>query len=215
MELIELRESDLEQFLDRLWLPAQREMAAPSAHTLIDDIRADGRSHRRSRLSEDDTVTYLARQEGDLVGYVSVEQTMPPPIFQQTQYYHVGELFVREPARGRGIGTELLETVERWAVENDCTLVKLNVDSGNEPARGLYKEIGVYINAQWNTVVPLSSSSTRPKAQIRTFERLSSNSNTAPTPRASGAGTVTTATTSHRKRRPNVPCTTSYVRIRS
>ncbi len=146
MELTELRESDLEQFLDRLWLPAQREMATLGAHTLADDIRADGRSHRRSRLSEDDTVTYLARQEGALVGYVSAEQTTPPPLFQQTSYCHVDELFVREPARGRGIGTELLETVERWAAENDCTLMKLNVDSGNEPARALYEQAGYEVS---------------------------------------------------------------------
>jgi len=142
MELTELRESGVEQFIDRLWLPAQREMAALGAHTLADEIRVNGRSHRRSRLSKENTVTYLARREGNLAGYVSAEHTTPPPIFQQTRECHVSELFVRESARGRGIGTKLLETVERWAVEHNCTLTKLNVDSGNEPARALYEQAG-------------------------------------------------------------------------
>jgi len=146
MELTELRGSDLEQFLDRLWLPAQREMAALGAHTLADDIRANGRSHRRSRLSMDATVTYLARREGDLTGYVSAEHTTPPPIFQQTRECHVSELFVRESARGRDIGTALLETAERWGVENDCARMKLNVDRGNEPARALYERAGYEVS---------------------------------------------------------------------
>ncbi len=86
----------------------------------------------------------------------------------------------------------------------------------------------VYVKTQWNTVVPPSSNSILPKEPTHPFERPSSSSNTAPTPRANGAGTgavrfrrnlaanqkraaflvTTTATTSPQKPKPNAPSPT-------
>jgi len=57
--------------------------------------------------------------------------------------------------------------------------------------------------------VPPSSNSTRPKEPMPPFERRSSSSNAAPTPRAGGAGTATTAITSPLKPKPNALCMTN------
>ncbi|WP_227379814.1 hypothetical protein [Haladaptatus halobius] len=73
--------------IDDLWLPAQREMAAVSEYTLIDDIRETGLTYRHSRLSDDDSITYLACRDHHFIGYVGAEVQTPPPIFQQVRVY--------------------------------------------------------------------------------------------------------------------------------
>lgn len=83
MEVSPFQEDEVTHFIDELWVPAQREMAAVSRHTLADDIRQDGIVHCHSRLSDDESITHLARGENRLLGYVAAEVQTPPPIFQQ------------------------------------------------------------------------------------------------------------------------------------
>jgi ribosomal protein S18 acetylase RimI-like enzyme len=142
MEISPLQADDLEAFVDELWLPAQREMAAVSEHTIADDIRDDGLSYRRSRLANDEAVTFLARDGAELLGYVAAEVQTPPPVLQQVRECHVSELYVREDARRQGLGAALLERIETWAATQECEWVDLNVDAENHPARELYEAEG-------------------------------------------------------------------------
>jgi len=139
MEIGPLQEDTIESFIDELWIPAQHAMASVSEHTLVDDIRRDGLVHRRSRLSDDESITYLAHRENGLVGYVSAEVRTPPPIFQQVRECHINELFVRKDARRHGIAAELLSTIEEWGRANDCQRLDLNIDAKNRPAIALYE----------------------------------------------------------------------------
>ncbi|PSP20140.1 hypothetical protein BRC62_00675 [Halobacteriales archaeon QH_10_67_13] len=143
MELARLTAAELEAFLDELWVPAQREMAALGVHTLQDDdtVRVEGKRHLRARIDDERSLVCVAREEG-LLGYAAAELQMPPPIFEQRQACHVNELFVRESARRRGVGTRLLEAVEAWAADNDCDRLTLTVDADNRPARELYAAAG-------------------------------------------------------------------------
>ena len=143
MELARLTVAELEAFLDELWVPAQREMAALGAHTLRDDktVRVEGETHLQARIDDEQSLVCVAREE-ELLGYAAAELETPPPIFEQRRACHVNELFVRESARRRGVGTRLLETVEAWAANNDCNRLTLTVDADNRPARELYATAG-------------------------------------------------------------------------
>lgn len=149
MEVRPLREHEVEHFIDELWIPAQREMAAVSTYTLTEDIRQAGLDYRRSRLSDNDFITFLASREKELVGYVTAEVQTPPPIFQQVRECHINELFVREDARRQGIAIELLDTIEEWGRANDCKWLDLNVDAENQPAKTLY-EVKGYDSKRYN-----------------------------------------------------------------
>lgn len=144
MEVEPLRPGELESFVDELWVPAQREMAALSEYTLADAeaVRRNGLEHRRARLAEDDRVTYVARGEAFL-GYASAEVGTPPPIFRQERECHVGELYVREGARRAGVASALLDRVEEWARRRNCVRLGLNVDVENRAARALYEQRGL------------------------------------------------------------------------
>lgn len=63
------------------------------------------------------------------------------------------DLFVREPFRGRGIGTALLAAVARIAVEELCYGIHWEVLDWNEKAIALYKALGAEFRDQWRPVL--------------------------------------------------------------
>ncbi|GAA0300745.1 GNAT family N-acetyltransferase [Halarchaeum salinum] len=146
MEIVRLREAELEAFLTELWLPAKREMAATMTGYELDerdDVRETGRSHYRSRLADDETATYVGREDGALVGYVSAELRGPAPIFEAVRECHVSDLYVDPDTRRRGAGRALLEAAEEWGRLHDCAHLDLNVDADNEGALALYEAAGL------------------------------------------------------------------------
>lgn len=145
MEIGPLQEDEIGSFIDNLWISAQHERAAASDYTLVSDIRKKGLTYPRSRLSDDDAVTYLARRGPHLIGYVAAEVQSPPPIFQQVRECHINELFVRKKDRRQGVASELLDTVEDWGLSHGCERFDLNVDKENRAAKELYEMKGYNI----------------------------------------------------------------------
>lgn len=52
------------------------------------------------------------------------------------------DLFVREAARGDGVGRALVEAVLARARERGCVRIELDVNEANEPAVALYESVG-------------------------------------------------------------------------
>jgi GNAT superfamily N-acetyltransferase len=63
------------------------------------------------------------------------------------------DLFVREAFRGRGIGTSLLATVARIAIEEQCYGIHWEVLDWNEKAIAVYKALGAEFRDQWRPVM--------------------------------------------------------------
>ncbi len=61
---------------------------------------------------------------------------------------HVEDLFVREAARGLGLGRRLLAAVARIAMERGCRRLDLAVLDWN-PARKLYEHLGFTPQSRW------------------------------------------------------------------
>lgn len=61
---------------------------------------------------------------------------------------YIEDLFVRERARGRGLGRRLLAAVAALAVERGCLRIDLNVLDWN-PTRAFYHRIGVAHLSGW------------------------------------------------------------------
>ena len=62
---------------------------------------------------------------------------------------YLEELYVRDSARGRGIGKALLVRLARIARANDCARVEWSVLDWNEPAIGFYKSLGAAPMDAW------------------------------------------------------------------
>jgi len=74
--------------------------------------------------------------------YVGAGQLFPGS--PQTHFHHVAELgvWVLQPYRRRGIGTQLMAEMLEWARQQAIEKIVLNVFSNNTPAIGLYHKFG-------------------------------------------------------------------------
>lgn len=55
----------------------------------------------------------------------------------------IEELVVDPPARGIGVGSEMLAEVRRWAVEHDCLALESQVLPGNRAAKNFFERLGM------------------------------------------------------------------------
>jgi GNAT superfamily N-acetyltransferase len=79
--------------------------------------------------------------DGKIVGYGSVHWV--PYLFLQGPEGYVSELFVRESARGQGIGRELLKTIETEAKTRGCVRLSLiNLRNRESYMRQFYVKAG-------------------------------------------------------------------------
>ena len=62
--------------------------------------------------------------------------------FKGRPVLNIHDFAVTGAARGRGVGMAMLEQVEDIARKRDCCKVSLEVLSGNEPAKALYRKFG-------------------------------------------------------------------------
>ena len=90
--------------------------------------------------ADDSHCVYVARAAGEAVlGYVSVHWL--PYLLHKGPDGYISELFIRESARGQGIGARLLETVEAEALRRGCTrLMLLNFRQRESYQRAFYSK---------------------------------------------------------------------------
>lgn len=88
-----------------------------------------------------DHSTYVAEIEGRVVGYVAVHWV--PYFLLPGPEGYISELFIRKEARGRGIGTQLLEVVKQEARSRGCSRLLLENRRDRESyQRGFYRKRG-------------------------------------------------------------------------
>ncbi|MFM5917831.1 MAG: N-acetyltransferase family protein [Novosphingobium sp.] len=65
---------------------------------------------------------------------------------------YLEDLYVREAARGSGLGKALLSHLAALAVERDCARLEWSVLDWNEPAIGFYKALGARLMDEWTVM---------------------------------------------------------------
>ena len=136
-----------------------REARQNDAAALVALMHANGWFTRMESETQEETLTYLSRQldlciagtshslyvacdaEQALVGYVAAHWL--PCLFLTGPEGFVSELFVDAAARGRGLGTRLLATIEKEARQRGCSRLQLiNFRSRESYQRGFYGRLG-------------------------------------------------------------------------
>ena len=100
------------------------------------------RSHIEQCCADNSHSAFAAQlPDGKIVGYGSVHWL--PYLFLQGPEGYVSELFVRESARGQGIGRELLKTIETEAKTRGCVRLSLiNLRNRESYMRQFYVKAG-------------------------------------------------------------------------
>ena len=65
---------------------------------------------------------------------------------------YLEDLYVRESARGSGLGKALLSHLAALAVERDCARLEWSVLDWNAPAIGFYKALGARFMDEWTVM---------------------------------------------------------------
>ncbi len=82
----------------------------------------------------------VAEVDGELVGYAFFHDSYNPRVAGPEVWLH--DVFVREPARSRGVGRRLMAAVARATVERGATALSWGVLSSNRRARAFYTDLG-------------------------------------------------------------------------
>jgi len=92
-------------------------------------------------VEKDDHLILVAEEKEELTGYASVH--FMPYLFMGGAEGYVGELFVKTPWRGKGIGGELLRGAVNKSKERGCCRIRLiNIRSRESYRRGFYSKQG-------------------------------------------------------------------------
>jgi GNAT superfamily N-acetyltransferase len=90
----------------------------------IDDAARRVKTHLEQCLADNSHFVFVAQSDdGEIIGYVSVHWL--PYLFMRGPEGYVSELFVRDAARGQGIGKRLLQAVEAEARSRGCSRLAL------------------------------------------------------------------------------------------
>jgi ribosomal protein S18 acetylase RimI-like enzyme len=91
------------------------------------------------------TLIWLAELEGRLIGQVFVQLMNDHPDHDQLMRAYVYSFRVRAPYRRSGLGTMMMDFVEKDLAARGYNLVTLNVAQDNPDARRLYERLGYQV----------------------------------------------------------------------
>lgn len=107
-------------------------------------FKADGSTLKQrleALITEDDALLLVAEMNGQVVGYIHGE-IVTYLLFAGREML-VSELFVKEKARGAGVGKALLGAIEAQAVQRKCFRISvLNSRERESYKRGFYPSLG-------------------------------------------------------------------------
>lgn len=139
----------------RAALPADRQALLEQYQGL--NIWEDGISHDRrtdlpaaiesleaaeARVARTGGHILVAERDGRVIGHLFLTFEESAPFHRIRPYAYVMELFVRESARGQGIGTALLREAEAIARASGFRRLLISVLSGNDGAERNYRRFG-------------------------------------------------------------------------
>jgi len=114
-------------------------------HVLVEKYRAFYKqpenektlSYLEQRLKNDQAVVFIARVDGEAVGFTLLYPTFST--VSLSDIWLLNDLYVDESARGKGIANQLMDVAEAAAKTEGATRVFLRTANDNLPAQSLYE----------------------------------------------------------------------------
>ncbi|MBL3641454.1 GNAT family N-acetyltransferase [Bacillus sp. RHFB] len=101
---------------------------------------ARAREFLRERLTNGESVVFMAFDEGNPIGFVQLYPSYSSVSMMRS--WVLNDLFVKESARKKGFGEELLNAAIAFARETGAKGVSLETGKDNVKAQRLYEKIG-------------------------------------------------------------------------
>jgi len=142
MEIREAKQLDLESL--SLLFHAYRHL---SVSLPIASPIQDSKDWLIERFNSKEAIFLIAIDDGNLLGFATLYQGFSS--ISLRKYWALNDLYVRDESRGQGIGSKLLDAVDRYAITTNAKGVELEVSIGNKSAQQLYEQFGYEENTQY------------------------------------------------------------------
>jgi len=96
------------------------------------------------RIRARNAAVFVAELNEKIIGHVIVFVDKLPPIYVHDKQGYIGEIFVEEKYRGKGVGCELLSAAQKWAKKKGLFSLGLMVCNKNEAAISAYCKFGFF-----------------------------------------------------------------------
>ncbi len=94
----------------------------------------------KEKLDKDSSI-FVKTIDNNVVAYIFLEIRFGISFNKEIKYLYIDDLCVDKKYQNKGIGQELIEYAKRFAEENNCHQILLNVWENN-PAYEFYKKMG-------------------------------------------------------------------------
>ena len=101
---------------------------------------SEAKAFLRERLSQGDSVVFIAFLEGKLAGFTQLYPSFSS--VAMAQIWILNDLFVAEHARRKGVARALLERAASFGKEAGAARLTLTTEVSNEQAQALYEALG-------------------------------------------------------------------------
>lgn len=119
-----------------------RERAGIMDQKLRENFMEFARGGMAQALESPAAFVCLAEEGGCAIGYAVGAIQEPPPLFEDVPYIFISDLYVQPAARGRGVGTALVERVRGWGLMRGVTRCSMVVPVQSDAARKLAARVG-------------------------------------------------------------------------
>lgn len=103
----------------------------------LDSLTVESARSRWQNYLDENNKVWVAYEDDSFLGFAAGKEDD-----EIIQTWYLDSLHVCENARGRGIGTELIGTMKKFAKENGYMSMSICVVKGNEKAKKLYLKLG-------------------------------------------------------------------------
>ncbi len=93
-------------------------------------------------LQRKDTLTLVAEEDGQIVGYLIALKQRKPPIYNHTRIAYLSDVYVDVAHRKKGILASFVEELTAWCKREGITAIDVMLFKGNEVAQEIYKRMG-------------------------------------------------------------------------
>lgn len=117
-----------------------------SDHPMYGRLRPDARARAyelyRGQLTTHNEQIFVAELDGDVVGVLRCVDTLSSPLLYPERYCYVSSVYVRPPARRKGVLRALLAAAEDWCGERGIDEMRLHNATSSAVAERTWTSLG-------------------------------------------------------------------------
>lgn len=135
-----------------LWMAMMREHESFDPRVQLADTADDAyRQYARHYIARGGAAVFVAEHQREVVGFSLAYRARNLPMFRPVYFGYLSDLVVREPWRGRGLGTALLEATKRWFRQRGIAHIQLQVYSRNTSGLAFWHKTGLsdFVHGLW------------------------------------------------------------------